>query len=154
MKKLFFAAAILGLLFLLVGCGSNSNPQTNPTPANVPGNNQPAARSTTGAATLDQSTPATLLGQSSPATAVPDQSSAAQAEQTLNDLQNTLQSTDTNQSTGTDVNSTDTTEIYQSLNSLQDSLTATDVPNQATSSTTLDQDLSSLQQALQAQTTP
>jgi hypothetical protein len=67
-------------------------------------------------------------------------------DQSLNDLQGTLQSEDANG------NSVDTTQIDQSLNDLQNSLQGTDVPTPTPD--TLDQDLNSLQQTLQAQSTP
>ena len=67
-------------------------------------------------------------------------------DQSLNNLQSTLQSEDANG------NLVDTTQIDQSLNDLQNSLQGTDVPTPTPD--TLDQDLNSLQQTLQAQSTP
>ncbi|MGA2489308.1 MAG: hypothetical protein ABSF99_03845 [Anaerolineales bacterium] len=126
-KNLFKAAILLGLSLLLMSCQVNTNPQTNSKPAGSPGKTQSVPQATSTSAALDQS-------------------AVNQAEQSLNDLQNTLQSIDTN------VNSVNITQIDQSLNDLQNSLAATDVP--IPTPDTLDQDLNSLQQTLQAQPMP
>jgi hypothetical protein len=139
-KNLLYAAAILGLGFLLMGCQSTSNPRTNPNPAGTSGNTQPAIESTTGTTFQDQSTPGA---------AALDQSTAGQVNQSLNDLQSTLQSD------GVNVNPVDTSGIDQSLNDLQNSLQGTDVPTPAPApADALDQDLNNLQQTLQSQPAP
>ena len=129
-KNLLYATDILGLGLVLMGCQMISNPRTNPNPAGASGSTQPAPESTTGVT-------------------VQDQSAAGQVNQSLNDLQSTLQSD------GANVNPVDTSGIDQSLNDLQNSLQGTDVPTPAVApADTLDQDLNNLQQTLQAQPAP
>jgi hypothetical protein len=129
-KNLLYAAAILAVGLLLVGCQMISNPRSNPNPGGTPGISQPAPGSTTLAT-------------------VQDQSAAGQVDQSLNDLQSTLQAD------GANVNPVDTSGIDQSLNDLQNSLQGTDVPTPGpVPADTLDQDLNNLQKTLQAQPAP
>jgi len=129
-RKLLFGAVGLGLALVLISCRFTGNPPTNPTPVSASANNQPTAQVTPAIATLDQS-------------------AAGQTDQSLNDLESTLQAEDN----GPDA--IDSAQLDQTLNDLENSLQGTDVPTLApTPSDTLDQDLDNLQQTLQALPTP
>jgi len=124
-RKLLYAAVGLGLALALMSCRFTGNPPVNPTPASASGNNPPAAQVT-------------------PAIATPDQT-----DQSLNDLESTLQAEDNGSG------AIDSSQLDQTLNDLENSLQGTDVPTLApTPSDTLDQDLDNLQQTLQALPTP
>ncbi|HVM70246.1 MAG TPA: hypothetical protein VMT91_00700 [Anaerolineales bacterium] len=102
----------------------------NPSSVNESGNNQPAFQST-------------------PAAGMANQSDAGQTEQSIDDLQSTLQFE------GTSVNSVDTSQIDQILNDMENSLQSTDAPTPTPDqSDSIDQELNNLQQTLQAQAAP